>query len=246
MKISLITAVYNRQATVENAINSVQSQHYHDIEHVIIDGASTDGTLELLLKYSNSNTVLISEEDTGIYDALNKGIALATGDVIGVMHSDDFWANDTVVEKVAAVFENPSIDAVYGDLQYVSAVDTSRVIRHWKAGEFSSKKLGRGWMPPHPTLFLRNGVFKKFGTYDTSYRIAADYDAILRWFGRGEIKAHYIPEVLVKMRVGGESNKSVGKIVKKSREDYRALRSNNVGGIGSLAWKNIGKITQFF
>ena len=212
----------------------------------MIDGASTDGTLELLRATVGPQTVLVSEPDTGIYDALNKGIALARGEVIGLLHSDDFFASPDVLAKVAAAFATPGIDAVYGDLQYVSAQDTSRVIRHWTAGSPSVAKLRRGWMPPHPTLFLRREVFERFGAYDTSYRIAADYDAILRYFGKGEINSAYIPEVLVKMRVGGESNKSLGKILKKSREDYRALRSNGIGGLGSLAWKNLSKVHQLF
>lgn len=246
MKITLITAVYNRCDTIEDAVKSARGQSYQNTEHVIIDGASTDGTLEYLNGVLDERTLLVSEKDNGIYDALNKGISHATGDAIGLLHSDDFLASKDVLAMVADAFSNSSIDAVYGDLQYVAKGDTSHVIRHWTAGEFSPSKLARGWMPPHPTLFLRNEVFEKFGAYDTSYRISADYDAILRWFGEGNISAKYIPEVLIKMRAGGESNKSLGKILRKSREDYRALRSNKIGGVGALAWKNASKIGQFF
>ena len=246
MKISIITAVYNRCDTVAQAIQSVSSQSHHDTEHVLIDGASTDGTLEILQTHQSDNTVLISEPDDGIYDALNKGIIRASGDVIGLMHSDDFFAHQRVLSNVAQCFENPEVDAVYGDLDYVSASDTNRVIRRWTSGEYTRAKLNRGWMPPHPTLFLRAGVFHEFGVYDTSYRIAADYEAILRYFGAGNIRPAYIPEVLVKMRVGGESNRSLSTIIRKSREDYRALRSNRVGGLGSLAYKNLSKVKQFF
>ncbi len=245
MKISLVTAVYNRRDTIEESIDSVRMQSYQNIEHVIIDGASTDGTLELLLKLSDKHTKLVSEKDDGIYDALNKGIAHASGDVIGLIHSDDIFAHNRVLAKVAEAFADPQIDAVYGDLQYVSNVDITRIIRHWKAGEFIPSKLRNGWMPPHPTLFLRREVFEKYGCYDTAYRIAADYEAILRWFGKSEFKAHYLPEVMVKMRVGGESNKSLRKIIVKSREDYRAIRSNNIGGIRTLIWKNLSKVKQF-
>lgn len=246
MKISLITAVYNRRETIVEAMRSAQSQSYHNVEHVVIDGASTDGTLDLIKAALNEKTVLVSERDGGIYDALNKGIAHASGSVIGLMHSDDFLAHNDVLAQVSDAFSNPSIDAVYGDLQYVAQGDTSRVIRHWRAGEFTPLKLSRGWMPPHPTLFMRSDVFERLGVYDTSYRIAADYDAILRWFGTGKVNAHYIPEVLVKMRVGGESNKSLRKILQKSREDYRALHTNKIGGLGTLAWKNTSKVGQFF
>lgn len=245
MKISLVTAVYNRRDTIAGAIESARSQTYQNTEHVIIDGASTDGTVEYLNDVLDDHTLLVSEKDDGIYDALNKGILRATGDVVGLLHSDDFFASEDVLAMVAKSFADPSIDAVYGDLQYVAKNDPPRIIRHWKAGPYSPAKLARGWMPPHPTLFLRKEIFENFGAYDTSYRIAADYDAILRWFGQGELKAHYIPEVLVKMRVGGESNKSFGKIITKSREDYRALRSNKIGGLGTLVWKNGSKLGQF-
>lgn len=188
---------------------------------------------------------IVSEPDRGIYDALNKGIRAATGDVIGLVHSDDFLAHPLVLERVAARFAETGADAVYGDLDYVSASDTTRVIRHWRSGAFTPQKLARGWMPPHPALFLRREVFERLGSYDTSYRIAADYDAILRYFGRGGICPAYLPEVLVKMRVGGESNRSLGRILRKSREDYRALRSNGVSGLGALVWKNASKLPQF-
>jgi len=245
LKISLVTAVYNREDTILDALKSAQSQSYKNVEHVIIDGASTDATLDLIEKSATAHTRVFSEADSGIYDALNKGIARATGDVIGLLHSDDFFASDTVLTKVAAAFADPNIDAVYGDLDYVAKADTTRIIRHWKSGNFTKAKLRRGWMPPHPTLFLRKSVFERFGDYDTTYQISADYDAILRWFGKEKLAAAYLPEVLVKMRVGGESNKSLKKILQKSREDYRALRRNNIGGFGALFWKNASKIQQF-
>jgi glycosyltransferase len=161
------------------------------------------------------------------------------------MHSDDMFAQPLVLEKVANAFSKSPVDGVYGDLQYVANDDLTRVIRHWKAGEYRPSLLKRGWMPPHPTLYLRREVFDRFGLYDNSFRIAADYDAMLRYLVRGQIKLAYIPEVLVKMRVGGESNRSLGRIILKSREDLRALRNNDVGGLGTLAAKNIRKISQF-
>jgi glycosyltransferase involved in cell wall biosynthesis len=246
MHISVITAVYNRHETIGDTIRSLQAQSFEHYEHVVVDGGSTDGTLKLIDGFADHRTKVGSGPDTGIYDAINKGISRATGDVIGLMHSDDFFASDHVLGKVANTFEDPTVDGVYGDLQYVSASDPERVIRHWRAGEFSPKLLRRGWMPPHPTLYLRRSVFERWGAYDTSYRIAADYDAMLRWLGHGKIKLAYIPDVLVKMRVGGESNRSIGRILAKSREDYRAIGSNNIGGVGTLMMKNISKIGQFF
>jgi glycosyltransferase involved in cell wall biosynthesis len=246
LTISVITAVFNRADTIGQALDSVQAQTWPRVEHVVIDGASTDGTLQVLQAARERLGVLVSEKDNGIYDALNKGLDRATGDVVGLMHSDDFYADDGVLEKVAAAFADPAVDGVYGDLDYVAKEDTSRVIRRWRSGDCSRARLRWGWMPPHPTLFLRRRVIEDFGGFDTSFRIAADYDAVLRYFWRGGIQAAYIPEVLVKMRVGGESNRSLSRILRKSREDLRALRKNGVGGVETLVWKNLSKVGQFF
>lgn len=176
---------------------------------------------------------------------LIKGTTCYTGDIIGLMHSDNFFADDEVLESVAKAFDDDNVDAVYGDLMYVNKDDPSRVIRYWQAGEFRPSKLNRGWMPPHPSLFIRRRVIERWGGYDTRYRIAADYDCILRYFGQGQINATYIPRVLVKMRLGGESNRSLAKILCKSKEDYLALRRNNIGGLWSLVLKNVRKGIQF-
>ena len=245
MKISVVTAVYNRATTVEQALASVRSQSYQNIEHVIQDGGSTDGTLDILERHDDPRMSLLSEQDKGIYDAINRGKARASGDVVGLMHSDDLFAHDRVLESVAEAFDDPQVDCVYGDLQYVAANDITRVIRHWTSGAYSRALLARGWMPPHPTFYIRRSLLEQHGTYDTSFQIAADYDAMLRWLWTHNLQPAYIPEVMVKMRVGGESNRSLGRIVQKSREDYRALRRNNVGGIGALAQKNFSKIKQF-
>lgn len=246
VKISVVTAVLNRSRTIVQTISSVEDQTYGNVEHVIQDGQSTDGTLDEIRSHMNDRVVLVSEPDNGIYDGINKGIARATGDIIGLLHSDDFFGGSDSLEKVAAAFERKGVDGVYGDLQYVSASDPSRVIRYWHSGEYHRRKLLRGWMPPHPTLYLRREVFEKWGAYDDSYRIAADYDAILRWLHGGRISLAYIPEVLVSMRVGGDSNRSLSHIVLKSREDYRAIKSNGIGGMGTLFLKNASKVRQFF
>lgn len=246
MRISVITAVYNRADTVADAIRSLHGQTHDDYEHVVMDGGSTDGTLEVVRSLGDARMTLTSEPDLGIYDALNKGMNQATGDVIGLMHSDDVFASRNVLGHIAAAFQDSQVDVVYGDLQYVTAKHPDRIVRHWQAGEFSPSRLKRGWMPPHPTLYVRKSVIERWGGYDTSYRIAADYDAILRWFGPGKVRAAYIPEVLVRMRVGGESNRSLRNILLKSREDYRALKQNQIGGLGTLALKNLSKVQQFF
>lgn len=243
---SVITVVFNRVNTIGSALSSVQEQTWSEVEHIVIDGGSSDGTLAVLLAHRRELAVLVSEADNGIYDALNKGIKRASGDIVGLMHSDDFYADDRVLERIACAFGDPSVDGVYGDLDYVAKEDPSRIIRRWRSGTYDRARLARGWMPPHPTLYLRRSVIEKWGAFDTKFRIAADYDAMLRYLARGRIRLAYIPEVLVKMRVGGESNRSLSHLLRKSREDYAALRSNGVGGMGALVWKNLSKLPQFF
>lgn len=218
-------------------------------EHVVIDGGSRDGTVDLLRVRKNQLGVLVSEPDLGIYDALNKGIARASGDVVGFLHADDLYAHRDVLAHVAAAFQaDPAICAVYGDLQYVRKDNTAEVVRHWKSSPFTPTRLAWGWMPPHPTLYVRREWYERIGGLDTRYRIAADYLSILQLFSQPGFKAAYLPEVLVKMRLGGASNRSLNAIVRKSREDWRALRSTRVGvfgGVGALVWKNLSKIGQF-
>jgi glycosyltransferase involved in cell wall biosynthesis len=246
LKISIITPTFNRVDTVAEALASVAGQTWSQVEHIVIDAASTDGTLQLIEAQRDRLAVLVSEPDGGIYDALNKGFAVSTGDVIGLMHSDDFYADEQVLERVAQAFADPSVDGVYGDLDYVAKAHPTRIIRRWRSGTYQRSRLAHGWMPPHPTLFLRRTVIEQWGGFDISFRIAADYDAMLRYLAKGNIRLAYIPEVLVKMRVGGESNRSLSRILRKSREDYMALRRNDVGGLGALIWKNLSKLGQFF
>jgi glycosyltransferase len=224
---------------------SIGQQNYPFIEHIIIDGGSSDGSLGIIKKLMIPNSILLSEPDEGIYDALNKGVLLASGDVVGILHSDDFLVDESVLTDVAIIFSDPLVDAVYGDLEYVGQSDITKVIRFWRAGKFSRFKMSWGWMPPHPALFIRRSVYDRLGLYDVNYKISADYEAILRFFYCHRIVPFYFPRTLVRMRLGGESNKSILKILIKTKEDYLALRSNNVGGFGSLFWKNISKIKQF-
>ncbi len=245
MKFTVITAVLNRAGTIEQAVRSVQRQGWRDIEHVVQDGGSTDGTLDILHRTADARTRIVSERDGGIYDALNRALARATGDAVGLMHSDDVFAHADVLAHVAAAMADPSVDGVYGDLDYVSAADPARILRRWVSGQYDRRKLARGWMPPHPALFLRRAVLDRHGGYDTSFRIAADYEAMLRYLVQGGIRLAYLPEVMVRMRMGGASNGSAGGILRKSREDLRAMRRHGVGGIGTLAAKNLGKLPQF-
>ncbi len=245
MKISVVTAVYNRRDTVSDAVLSVRSQTHPEIEHVVQDGGSKDGTLDVLADLATPIMHVESTQDHGIYDGINRGIARATGDVVGLMHSDDLYASDTVLDRVAETMVDRQVDGVYGDLVYIAAADPPRVVRYWKSAPYHPDRLRRGWMPPHPTLYLRREVFDRWGAYDTEFRIAADYEAMLRWLVKGQIRLAYIPEVMVRMRVGGESNRSLGHILKKSSEDYRAMRRHGVGGVGTLLAKNFSKISQF-
>lgn len=246
-KVSIITAVFNGRDTIENAIRSILSQKCKNIEHIIIDGGSTDGTLKIIEEYKEGILKIISETDNGIYDALNKGIGLASGDVIGLLHADDFYAHDKVLKMVVDVFENQNVDSCYGDLQYVHKNETGKVIRHWKSSEYRHGKFKSGWMPPHPTFFVKRWVYEKYGYFNTNFRIAADYELMLRFLEKYKISTYYIPEVLIKMRFGGASNRSLKNLLVKSSEDYRAWKVNNLeGGLYTIFLKNISKIPQFF
>ena len=246
MKVSIITATYNSQNTILEAIQSVASQSYNNIEHIIIDGKSTDNTLSIIKGNSDKISKIISESDEGIYDALNKGIKNASGDIIAFLHADDIYADNTIIENAVKLFSEKETDSIYGDLQYVSKEDTNKIVRYWKSGEFTISKLKKGWMPPHPTFFVKKEVYNKFGMFDTSFRISADYDIILRFLGNHKISTAYFPEIMIKMRVGGESNKSLKNIIKKMKEDVKALKKNKVGNWHTVLLKNIIKIPQLF
>lgn len=245
MKISVITAVYNNHATVADAIESVLAQTYGEVELIVIDGGSTDGTLDVLRQYTNKISKLITEPDGGIYDALNKGLLNASGDVVGFLHSDDVFADTEVLAKVANTFCNSKTEVVYGDLVYVRKDTPDNEVRYWTAGEFACGKLRRGWMPPHPTLYVRRNLYEQIGMFDTQYRIAADYDFMLRLLSIEGLCVTYIPELFVKMRLGGESNRSLKNLLKKSREDYVVMRRNRIGGFFTLICKNLRKLPQF-
>lgn len=246
--ISVVTATWNCAHTVADCLASVASQTYLNHEHVVVDGASTDNTVDILMAHRNQLAMLKSEPDCGIYDALNKGIALACGDVVGFLHADDLYANNNVLAQIAQAFENPAVCAVYGNLQYVSKADTSLVVRQWTSSVFTPRRLAWGWMPPHPTLYVRKQWYERIGGFDNRYRIAADYYSILQLFSQPDFTPIYLPEVLVKMRLGGASNRSLKAIIRKSGEDWDALRRTGVGafgGVGALLWKNLSKVGQF-
>ncbi|EMC7915986.1 glycosyltransferase [Enterobacter kobei] len=244
MRISIITATYNSEKTLHDTLLSLEKQTYDDIEYIIIDGASKDNTL-LVVKSCKRVTTIISEPDSGIYDALNKGIKAATGDIIGFLHSDDILAYDDAITDVAETFRNTGCDAVYGDLEYVSQTDTNKRVRLWKSGAFSRKKMLLGWMPPHPSFYMKRSLYLELGNFSLDYRISADYDSLLRYILKNKISIAYIPKVLTKMRVGGISNRSFSSMVNKSLEDIRVMKSNGIVWPLALAYKNLSKLPQF-
>ena len=245
MKISVITCTYNSQATVADTVESALAQDYPDVEYIVVDGHSTDHTVDILKGYGKRIDRILSEPDMGIYDALNKGIAMATGDVVGLLHSDDVYASEEVLGMVAAAFAEAQTDAVYGDLLYVSYHNTDNIIRYWKAGSYSQYKLREGWMPPHPTLFIRREMYEQHGFFNTDFSIAADYELMMRFLGQYNMQMAYIPKILVKMRMGGASNKNLGNILRKMREDYQAMRNYGTGNWRTLLLKSLVKLSQF-
>jgi len=247
MKISVITVSYNNAATIEDTIMSVASQSYQDIEHIIVDGGSTDGTLKVIGCHKNKISKFISESDEGIYDAMNKGIKLSQGDIIGFLNADDIYADNIVMGKVASVFDDPAVDACYADLVYVSKDDLNKVVRYWKSMEYRENLFRKGWMPAHPTFFVRKAVYDKYGNFDLSFKFQSDFDLTMRFLDVHKIKSIYIPEIFVKMRMGGATNKSMLNIIKGNIEAYRACLKNGINvSPFFMVRKILSRIPQFF
>ncbi len=248
MKISIITITYNSEQTVEDTIQSVVSQDFPDIEYIIVDGLSKDGTLGVVNAYTKYINKIISEKDKGLYDALNKGIKAASGDVIGLLHSDDVYADTNVISKVAQQFAaNPEVEGVYADLVFVDRNDTNRVLRTWKAGAFEPDAFKKGWMPPHPTFFVKKSVYDRFGGFNLDLKLSADYELMLRFIHKHGIKISYLPETIVKMRMGGISNTSFFVKLKANIEDKLAWRMNDLKpGLFTTLRKPLHKLKQYF
>lgn len=251
IKVSIITATYNSEKTIQSCVESIFKQEYKNIENIFIDGGSTDNTVEIIKDLINldkrTNWQIISEPDEGIYDALNKGLKLATGEIIGFVHSDDFLANKSIISNIVEEFTNDRMtDGIYGNLHYIDKFNEQRIVRTWKSCDFNAKLIRKGWMPAHPTLFLRKQVYMKYGYFNLSFKISADYDFILRIFNNNKLNVKYLPKVITKMRIGGASNISLRNIVTKSIEDYIALKKNGLKfPFLVLVQKNISKISQF-
>ncbi len=246
LKVTIITACLNNADTLESTMQSVFEQDYKNIEYIVIDGASDDGTQALLEKYKHKINILISEKDEGIYQALNKGLSKATGDVIGFLHADDFYANPSSVSKIVAVFEKENADCVYSDLQYVDRINPDKIFRNWKSTPYKEGLFLKGWMPPHPTFFMKKKWYDNYGNYNTTLTISADYEMMLRMLHKHKLRATYIPEVLVKMRKGGTSNRTLFRRIKANMEDRKAWKINNLKpGLLTLFIKPLGKIGQY-
>lgn len=243
MKISIVTVCRDSVATIGDTLRSVAEQSHADIEHLVIDGASTDGTLELVGRLASPRTVLLSEPDRGIYDAMNKGLRLATGDLVGFLNADDAFSAADVMARVAQA-AGTGADIVYGDLEYVSRIG-GRIVRHWRSGSYHPDRLRHGWMPPHPSFYVRRELPSVAQGFDTDLRIAADYDFMMRCLLGPGIKVSYLPDVLVSMRLGGASNASLRNMLRKSREDLLVMRRHDIGGWLTLASKNLRKLPQF-
>ena len=246
MKVSIITPTFNSTKTIKDTLESVKNQTYPDIEHIIIDGNSTDNTLDIIKKYPHI-VKCISESDQGIYHAMNKGIRVATGEIIAILNSDDFYITPLTIEKVVNTFKSKMPLSIYGDLNYVERFNTDNVVRKWKAGEIKQSKFIFGWMPPHPALFIKKEVYDRYGVFDTTFKCASDYELMLRFLYKNKINSIYIPEVLVKMRTGGVTNSSLIYILKSILEINKAWKVNDLQSfIFTPVLKPLRKIFQIF
>lgn len=244
MKISIITVCYNSGKTIEDTFKSVQSQSYKDIEYIVIDGGSKDNTLEFINQYKEIIDYSVSEKDNGLYDAMNKGIEKATGDVIGFLNSDDLFCDDMAVEKVMNVFnENSKIDSVYADIYYVDQNNTDKIVRKWITGK--QKTFKKGWHPAHPTLYIKKKVYNQYGGFNLKFKLASDFEIMLRFLEKYKISTIYLPEPLIKMRLGGETNKSVENIFRQNKECIKAFKDNDLK-VNSVLYPFFRIIPKFF
>ncbi len=236
MKISIITAVRNAESTIGSALESVHRQSYPDVEHIVVDGLSTDRTMDIVRQYSGRLARVVSERDAGIYDAFNKGLKLATGDVVGFLNADDVYTAPDILQAVHDAFQRTQAGAVFGDVEFVRPEDPGRVVRHYSSRQFSAKRLRFGWMPAHPSLFLKRRLFEQFGGFDPSYRIAGDFELVARLFGRERIDFEYLPRVFVRMHTGGASTRGIKSTLIINREILRACRHNGISTNMALLW----------
>ena len=247
MKISVLTVTWNSAATIADTLLSVNVQTHPDVEHIVVDGGSTDATLAIVRAEGQRVATLVCEPDRGIYDAMNKGLRLATGDVIGLLNSDDFLAGPDVLATIADAFADPEVDAVYGDLCYVRQNAPLQVVRYWRSRPFRPGAFRAGWAPPHPTLYVRRQIYERLGVFDLANSLAADFELMARFFEIGRIRTRHVPKVLVHMRTGGATNRSLRNIARQNREIWRALGKHGLAGslAGFALRKLAARLRQF-
>ena len=247
MKISIITATFNSAQTISDCIASVNNQIYKNIEHIIIDGASKDNTVDIIKSMPNRVFKLISEPDKGIYDAMNKGISYANGDIIGILNSDDYYKEFAVIEKIVRLFEKCKTDCVYANIDYVDPNNGDKIIRKWVSGAYRLNSFKKGWHPAHPAFFVKKEIFDKYGKYDLSYELAADFELMLRFVEKYQISNCYLPESIINMRLGGATNKNLRNILKQNMECFKAFKKNNLDvSVFYPIFRLLPKIHQFF
>jgi glycosyltransferase involved in cell wall biosynthesis len=228
MKISIITACFNSEKTIQDTIESVLSQDYPNIEFIIVDGASTDNTLKIIKKYGDRIAKVISEKDRGIYDAMNKGIQVATGDIVGILNSDDFYVNNRVISKIVSEFKTKNVDSIFADLVYITHELPHKVVRYYRSNDFRPSKFAYGWMPAHPTFFVKRNIYEKYGLFNIKYKIASDFELLARFLAKEKISYSYIPETIIKMRVGGLSTKNFKSNWIINQEILQACNENDI------------------
>jgi len=243
--ISLITVCYNAESTIDRCINSVLAQNNKNLQFIIIDGCSTDNTLKIINQYQQHISLLLSEPDKGIYDAINKGIKLADGQIIGLLNADDYFADENILSDVAIAFKEHNVSIIYGDIDYVN--QQGKITRQWRSGLYREGLFNWGWMPPHPTFYCRKSLFYQLGFYSLEYGTAADYELMLRFMHRNKTKAFYVEKIMVKMQTGGASNKNLGNRIRAFFSDFRAMKKNNILlPLVALVFKPVRKISQYF
>ena len=228
LKISIITVCYNSERFIKTAIESVLNQTYKNIEYIVIDGNSKDNTVQIVKSYGDKISKVVNEPDMGIYDAMNKGLKLASGDYLGILNSDDFYINNTVIEQIVDTLEKNKTDSLFTDLIYVDNQNVENEIRYWKSGNFKSNSFKKGWHPPHPTFFVKNEVYKRYGYFTLKFKLAADFELMLRFLEKHKISSCYLPIPTIKMRLGGATNKSISNIIKGNIECYSAFKENGL------------------
>jgi len=247
LKVSIATITYNSSSTLKETILSVINQDYPNIEYIIKDGGSTDETINIAETFRNKIHRIVSEKDAGLYDALNKAIDLCTGEIIGFIHSDDILIDHSVISEIANIFEKEKCDGLYANLYYVNRFDTSKIIRKWNSGKYKDGMFLSGWMPPHPTFFVKKECYENFGKFNLQLKSAADYELMLRFIHKNKIKISYLDNYIIKMRAGGQSNINLRNRLLANKEDRMAWKINNLKpNFYTLTWKPIRKILQYF